>query len=185
MEAIANDARKITDPMMAQKGCLAKPEVIRGGIEWPGVFPKAVVGHGAILLRLLLLLGFDVEGIVTGFLTEVHGCWISTFGDHPSFVCPAIDVWQSVEIVWVKMIYAGFRKQRKRPDLFAKLFRQLAEFCGGHGLVDRIRADSERFNVRDDRAAEMRSGRAEDCMVTCNCMLVSESLMGDIPHCIY
>ena len=164
MDATANDARKITDPIMAQKGFFAKPEGISGGVERPGVFPKAVVGDSAILLLLLLLLGFDVEGKATGFLTEVHGCWMSAFGDHPLFVFPAIHVWHGGEPVWVEFIYAGFRKQRKRPDLFAKLSRQLAEFCGGHGedRVERIRGGSERADVRGGRAAEMRSCRAKD-----------------------
>ena len=110
MDATANDARKITDPIMAQQGFFAKPKGISGGVERPGVFPKAVVGGCAILLLLLLLLGFDVEGKATGFLTEVHGCWMSAFGDHPSFVFPTVNIWLGDEPFWVEFIYAGFRK---------------------------------------------------------------------------
>lgn len=110
METIANDAREIPDPGMAEKGFFAKPEGIGNWVEWPGGFPKAVVGDSVILLLFLFLLGFDLEGKATGFLTEVHGRWMSAFGDHPSFVFPTVNIWLGDEPVWVEFIYAGFRK---------------------------------------------------------------------------
>ena len=110
MKAIANDTCEIPNPRMAEKGFFTKPKGIDNWIKRPSVFPKAIVGDSIVFLLFLFLLCFDLEGKATGFLTEVHGRWMSAFGNHPSFVFPTVNIWLGDEPVWVEFIYAGFRK---------------------------------------------------------------------------